>query len=204
MKLIVTALPAVLMLTGFSCTTAPDSVLSPVEPVAVSDSRGHEDECHGNMHALATQQAIYYALNGCYASTLEELGFYSLTCPECGLEYLLEGDERTFSIHCPLPSDPTHGSVVDGVATWTPGAQEAVWTCRANMRLICGQCVIFYAMNSRYPESLEEIGIGYFTCPECGNPYVYFGDRESCLIECGKPEEPNHGYILDGVPSWLP
>jgi len=203
MKRIVTAFAAVLMLTGFACTAAPDSVLSPVEPMASSDGSRYADECHGNMYAVAMQQCIYYAVNGSFASTLEELGFYSLTCRECNLEYLMEGDERTFSIRCPLPSDPTHGSIVDGVATWTPGPQEPVWICRANMRLICMQCVIFFAINSRYPESLEEIGMSNFICPECGNPYVFIGSRWSFFIECGKPEDPNHGYILDGVPSWL-
>lgn len=202
MKRIVTAFAAVLMLTGFACTAAPDSVLSPVEPMATSDGSRYADECHGNMYAVAMQQCIYYAVNGSFASTLEELGFYGLSCPECGLEYLMEGDERTYFIHCPLPSDPTHGSVVDGVATWTPGQQDALWACRANMRVICSRCAIFYAMNSRYPENLEEIGMGLCVCPECGNPYVYHGDEQSCYIECGMQKDPNHGCIVDGVPSW--
>ncbi len=202
MKRIVTAFAAVLMLTGFACTAAPDSVLSPVEPMAASDGSRYVDECHENMLVIGGQQVIYYAYNGFFASSLEELGLSGTVCPECGLEYLLEGDERTFSIHCPLPSDPTHGSIVDGAATWTPGSSGYESECRANMRTISSQCVIFFAMNDRYPDNLDEIEMGSLTCPECGNPYIYHGDEQSWYIECGKPEDPNHGCIDNGVASW--
>ncbi len=202
MKLIVAVFSAVLILTGLACTATPDSVLSPVEPTPSSDSKNFEEECHENMRVIGEQQVIYYAYNGFFASSLEELGLSGTVCPECGLEYLMEGNERTFSIRCPLPSDPTHGSIVDGVATWTPGSSGHESECRANMRTISSQCVIFFAMNDRYPDNLDEIGMGSLTCPECGNPYIYNGDEQSWYIECGKPEDPNHGYILDGVASW--
>jgi hypothetical protein len=202
MKRIVSSFAAVLMLTGFSCTTAPDSVVSPVEPEITPDAMNFEEECHENMRVIGGQQAIYFAMNGCYASSMEELGLAGISCPECGLEYLLEGDERTYSIHCPLPSDPTHGSIVDGMATWTPGSSGHESECRACMRTIASQCVLFFAMNSRYPENLEEIGMGNFTCPECGYPYVYSGDEKYFFIECGKPTDPNHGCIDNGVVSW--
>ncbi|MCD4708066.1 MAG: hypothetical protein K8S62_10055, partial [Candidatus Sabulitectum sp.] len=77
------------------------------------------------------------------------------------------------------------------------------WECRANMRTIASQAVMFFANNSRYPKSLGEIGLAGLACPACGLTYQLAGTEFVFYVSCPMPVYPNHGYIDNGVPSWL-
>ena len=193
-----------------SCTnggvTAPDLP----EALQKGSDTGSTEACHQNMISISEECVIYYAVHGTYPESLTELGapFDSLTCPGCQLPYILQGDQSTFSILCPLPSDPTHGRIVDGYLSWTQ-AQGGADQCRSNMRVIASQCVLFFAQHDRYPETLNELGpsIAGLTCYDCGLPYVYYSYEyspvgTSFFIGCPLCSDPNHGHIRDGIPSW--
>lgn len=184
-----------LALIAFACTDNNDTTVFPMEPEALNSFPGSVSECRANMRTIASQQIIYFATNSRYANTLEELGMAGTTCPGCGLEYIIEGTECDYSIHCPLPSDPTHGSIINGVPTWVSiGGQTE---CRANMRTIASANYIFYAGSSRYADSLEELGFGSSTCPGCGNQYTYYtyDNGESFYLSCPLPPFDCHGFV---------
>ena len=273
-------------LIAFSCTDNDRTTVSPVEPELLGNMDNFTSACRANMRTIASQQIIYFASHEHYAATLEELGMAGVTCPQCGLDYFMEANESDFSIHCPLPSDPTHGSIIDGMATWTtfggmvecqanirtmvsanlifyaencrfansleelgfedstcPGcgnhyayhtydngesfyiscpiplfdchgsfdsnsgfswsaSQGHEYECRANMRTIASQEVIYFANHGEYTENMEDIGMAGVVCPECGEPYILRAGGDKFYIECGKPSDPNHGCIDNGVASW--
>ncbi len=161
-------------------------------------------ECRETMRAIASACATYYAINSTYPADMEELGepYNEMTCPECGQPYNLKGDTEHFALDCPLTPVISHGSIVDGIVSWTGEPGNGQDACRANMRTIASQCVIFFAGNDRYPESLEEIGMGDIVCGDCGLPYEFTGEEISYHLECPLPYDPNHGNIDDGVASW--
>lgn len=197
-----------LALIAFSCTENDGNTTSPLEPELLGKSDDCEGECRGFMRFITMEQCIFFAENGHYASSLEELGLAWVSCPGCDHDYILEVDLNSFSIHCPFPSFPTHGSVINGVPTWHPSSSGNQYYCHANMIVIVGQSVIFFAENDRYAADLEELGLGYLQCPECGNPYVYYPYTDpqgypAFYIECGMPSDPTHGYIDNGVASWV-
>lgn len=69
--------------------------------------------------------------------------------------------------------------------------------CRANLRTIASQEVIYYAQNDRYTSSMEELGLGSMNCPT-GGGYRLTVDGEHIRISC-----PNgHGSVDDGIVSW--
>jgi len=81
--------------------------------------------------------------------------------------------------------------------------------CRANMRAIAGQAVIFFANNAnRYPEDLEEMGMAGYMCPACSSTYIYAAyfneetQEPEYFLSCPQPSDPNHGFIDNGIPSW--
>jgi len=159
--------------------------------------------CQANMRAMSSQCVFFFAENGRYPENLEELEMADFVCPVCGDQYTYYPyGECSFFLGCGLPVGLNHGYINDGVASWIPGGSNPQNACRANMRTIASQCVIFFASNERYPESLEELGMADVVCPQCGNPYIYEGTENSCYIECGLPLNPNHGKIDNGVPSW--
>ncbi|MCD4776927.1 MAG: hypothetical protein K8S15_12860 [Candidatus Aegiribacteria sp.] len=174
--------------------------------------------CHSNMRTLATCCSMFYGINNRYPEELSEFGtsgiykYWDDPCPACGELYIYEtnpvGD--TYSIYCPMPVDPNHGYVIDGVCYWPPdtsGNQEA---CRNNMRCLATGCSIFYGSYNRYPNELSELGTSGIMenwdqrCPACGELYHYSADSvtSTYLIRCPLPWDPNHGSIEDGMTSW--
>lgn len=69
--------------------------------------------------------------------------------------------------------------------------------CRANLRTIASQEVVFFAENDRYTSSMEELGLGNTHCPS-GGGYRLTADGEHISITC--PE--GHGSVDDGIVSW--
>ncbi len=71
--------------------------------------------CRANLRTLASQQMIYFAENDSFSSSVSELGFGDLGCPENDEQYIItaEGDLH-FSIICPCG----HGGVIDGEQNW--------------------------------------------------------------------------------------
>ncbi len=77
--------------------------------------------------------------------------------------------------------------------------------CRANMRTIDSQLVIFQATNKSLPKSPVEFRLGLpelqgIICPTCKISYKYVYENEKYRIEC--PNKKSHGYICNRKPSW--
>ena len=197
-----------LLILSAACTSTGDDITSPT----VSNLLNEEKEqgsflyiCHANMRAIASECMIYYVNNSTFPADLEALGepFSEMTCPECGLLYELKGDEEHFALNCPLPQLPNHGSIVDGVASWPPDPEQWEKACRANMRTIASQALMFFANNNcEFPNNLEEIGMADVTCPACGNTYHYVGGGTEFHVSCPIPSDPNHGFIHTCLASW--
>jgi len=177
-----------------------------------------EVKCHDNMELLGTGISMFYGMTNRYPEELSELGSSGIyenwdePCPACGELYIYDADSTgdTYSIQCPMPVDPNHGYVIDGVYYWPPdtsGSQEA---CRSNMRCLATGCAMFYGAYNRYPEELRELGTSGIMenwdipCPACGEIYQYSTDSigSTYIIECPLPWDPNHGSIEDGMTSW--
>ena len=156
-------------------------------------------ECHGNMLQLISAQANYYTQYGRYADSIEELGQSYKQCPECNLPYIVTGSETEYTIECPLPSLPNHGKIRNGVPSWFIPDHD---NCRANMRLIAGQETIYFAGNNCYTSSLEDLGLAGMFCFECKLTYILTATDSTYAVYCPSPLDPNHGNIIDGVPSW--
>lgn len=202
----------ILLLAVLLSSCQDQGVTAPALPEGIKGEKTPDftEACHENMCSIASECVIYYAMHGTYPGNLSDLGtpYGSLTCPQCQSPYIYQGDQQTFSIWCPLPSQPTHGGIVDGIASWPP-SQGGAGPCRSNMRVIASQCVIFFASEGRYPDSLAELGLAVekLVCFDCGLPYVYFSydlpnSGESFFIGCPLPSEPSHGHIRDGIASW--
>ena len=159
------------------CTTSENDIVAP--PVSgfgqlndFSNTPGVL-ECRANMRTIASQCIIFFAENSRYPESLEEIGMEDFFCPDCGLQYSYfayfnEGtQEPEFFIECPLPSDPNHGCIDNGVPSWTTPQEPSEDACRANMRTIASQAVLYFANHSRYPKILEEICIACVVCPVC-------------------------------------
>lgn len=77
--------------------------------------------CRSHMQSIATSEAMFYGTYNRYGTMDEmlEAGFGPyLTCPGCHLDYVIDPGQDTYTLICPLPSSPNHGSVVDGVFSW--------------------------------------------------------------------------------------
>jgi len=103
-----------------SCTS--DGVTAPALPEGLQGGNDPDftDTCHKNMIAIASQCVIHYAIHGTYPVNLYDIHTIlgSLKCPQCQSLYIYQGDQNGFSITCPLSSDPNHGCIRDGVASW--------------------------------------------------------------------------------------
>jgi len=207
------AVCCILLLTALFSSCSEQGVTAPALPNGQKDGNdpGHAEACHQNMTTIASQCVIYYAMHGTYPENLYDLGtpYGSLTCPQCQSLYIYQGDQQTFSIWCPLPSQPTHGCIVDGIVSWPP-TQGGAKLCRSNMRTIASACVLFFAQHSSYPETLDELGPPFdrLTCFDCGLPYVYYSydlptDGDGFFVGCPLTTDPNHGHIRDGILSWV-
>ena len=172
--------------------------------------------CHGNMMTLSTACALFFGENGRYPEVLFELvheGYIDdePECPACGDTYLYSTDGvLTYTVACPLPVDPNHGSVTDGQCSWPPDTSGCTDGCRSNMMSLASGMSMFYGCFNRYPTKLSELGTSGvmenwdIPCPGCGSIYHYWSDDDgqTYLIQCPLPEDPGHGSILDGVVSW--
>ncbi len=165
--------------------------------------------CHDNMMALASAQSMYYGIYNCYATDLERLyelfGFDELYCPECGLEYILEGDGETYQITCPLPEMPNHGYIEDGIPSWPQ--EPTVDNCRSNMQTIATAQSMYYGYYNTYAGDLADLreffeGGIILSCPVCGETYDLHADSEHYAVVCPCVCEPPHGSVVDGMISW--
>lgn len=79
-------------------------------------------------------------------------------------------------------------------------------SCRANMRTIASQEVIYFASNNRYTNNLAALNLTGVVCP--GNKTAHTiqigsiggGSNNSFTITC--PASPSHGNINNGIASW--
>lgn len=77
--------------------------------------------CRANMRTLASQQAIYFALNSSFANTLAILDMAGVTCPSDGSAYDMAGNTTEYHISCPtLPGAAAgqHGNIDNGIPSW--------------------------------------------------------------------------------------
>ena len=173
--------------------------------------------CHNNMVSLASACAIYFGTYNIYPEELSELGtsgiyeFWDNPCPACGALYNYSTDLYvTYTIQCPMPTDPDHGYVIDGVCSWPPDTTGFQDACRGNMMCLFSGMAIFYGMENRFPIHLKELGTSGamgnwdLVCPGCGALYSYSSDLtgQTFLLQCPLPNDPGHGFIEDGCISW--
>lgn len=194
----------ILLILSTACTTTGDDITAPTGTDLLNSGKGqgdHLDECRANMRTIASQCVIFYAGNGRYPSTMEEIGMAGVVCPSCDLTYQLVGTKTEFYVGCPIPLEITHGFIDNGTVSWV---ESFTTECRETMRKIASACIIYYAINSTYPADMEELGEPYdeMTCPECGEPYNLKGDMEHFALNCPLTPVISHGNIVDGIPSW--
>jgi hypothetical protein len=165
--------------------------------------------CHDNMMSLASAQSMYYGIYNCYATDLEPLyrlmGSDEICCPECSLEYILEGSEETYQITCPLPELPNHGYIADGIPCWPQ--EPTVDNCRSNMRGIAVAQSMYFGYYNTYAGDIGALREFYegsiiLLCPVCGETYELHGDSEHYSVVCPCVCEPPHGSVVDGITSW--
>ena len=79
--------------------------------------------------------------------------------------------------------------------------------CRANMRTIASQEVIYFASNGIYTESQGDLGLSGVVCPGTQEGHgidvaALYGDPSaSFTITC--LNNPSHGNINNGIASWV-
>lgn len=73
-------------------------------------------------------------------------------------------------------------------------------TCRANMRTIASQEVIYFAQHDRYAGSMEDLGLADMKCPAYGS-YVITVENNSTFFTVACPSD--HGCITNGITSWI-
>ncbi len=199
-----------LLVLSVACTSTGDDVTSPAFPNLLDEEKNSDSfvwECRANMRTIASQAVIFYATNERYPNSLEELGMAGIMCPGCGLAYCLSGTANEFNISCPMPLEPNHGSIDNGVPSWLHDPEYEEYLCRENMVTIANQAITFFAGNNRYPEDLEELGLENLECPTCCLSYIYYSYEDSAenpafYAGCPLSSDPNHGFIDNGVPSW--
>ncbi len=80
--------------------------------------------CRANMRTIASQEVIYFAGEGVYTDSQDDLGLSGVVCPGTqGAHVLTVADlgldpSASFTIECPQ-ADPFHGEIVNGIASWT-------------------------------------------------------------------------------------
>ena len=76
--------------------------------------------------------------------------------------------------------------------------------CRANMRTIASQNVIYFAQYNRCASTITLLGMGNVRCPSfglAGAAYTWTGTVSTFSITC--PYTTSHGNIDNGVASWV-
>jgi len=211
----------VFLLLLLSCGDSAVSMMDPDGSNTLSapvNDPGQTEMCHDNMTYLASACAMFYGMENRYPEELSELGTSGIyedwdnPCPACGklYQYTTNAIGDTYSIFCPMPTDPTHGYVIDGIRSWTPGSGGGIEGCRSNMMSLASGCAMFYGSENRFPIHLKELGISGvmenwdLVCPDCGELYSYSSDPtgQTFLLQCPLPNDPGHGFIEDGVISW--
>lgn len=78
--------------------------------------------------------------------------------------------------------------------------------CRANMRTIASQEVIYFATEGVYTDVLADLGLTGVVCPGANVAHdisvaaLGLDNSASFLIDC--PNTPYHGNINNGIASW--
>ncbi|MFO7626318.1 MAG: prepilin-type N-terminal cleavage/methylation domain-containing protein [Candidatus Fermentibacteraceae bacterium] len=79
--------------------------------------------------------------------------------------------------------------------------------CRANMRTIASQEVIYFSTNGFYTDLLADLNLVGIVCPGSNTPHtievvaLYLDPSASFTITCPQAA-PSHGQIDNGVASW--
>ncbi len=212
----------IILVLSTACTSARDDITSPATPDLLNSENNldtHVAECQNNMTTIACTIVGFYAYYNRYPDDLEEIGMSTYVCPACSSTYIYsssfneETQESEYFLSCPLPSDPNHGFVDNGLSSWSgeqnPPPEQWEDFCRNSMSTIASQAVMFFANNgNRYPDDLEELGMANYLCPACNSPYIYSSSfneetqESEYSLSCPLPSDPNHGNIENGVPSW--
>jgi prepilin-type N-terminal cleavage/methylation domain-containing protein len=76
--------------------------------------------------------------------------------------------------------------------------------CRANMRTLASQEVIYFASSSpsAYATSQSDLGMAGVSCPGSSTEYSFAGTTTSHFYITCPQLDPNHGHNSDGVASW--
>jgi len=78
--------------------------------------------------------------------------------------------------------------------------------CRANMRTIASQEVIYFATAGVYSNALTDLGISGVVCPGTQEPHQLdvadLGSQPSASFTITCLDGPSHGNIDNGIASW--
>ncbi|MFA5375941.1 MAG: hypothetical protein WC455_09380 [Dehalococcoidia bacterium] len=84
---------------------------------------------------------------------------------------------------------------------WGETALNQKLICRANMRTIASEELIYFAQHGRrYAESMADLGLADMKCPAHGS-YVITVENNSTFFTVACPGD--HGSIANGITSWI-
>ena len=193
----------------FSCT---ESTTEPAAPELQTDSYEaqiaglNQWTCRNNMVEISGACMQWFCLYSTYPNQLSQLWepYSSMSCPECGLPYSLTGDENGYCIEC--PGNCGHGFILNSTPSWEPDITMGIHGCREIMRMTASQCVIYFATEDEWPQSLSDIGWEHLKCPACGEGYNYSAVSGTSMLNIdfflSCPANPSHGYVQNGMSSW--
>ena len=179
------------------------------------DPSEYTEICHEHLVSLGVAQSMHYGMYNEYADNIEDLQQFfsipvdSIHCPVNG-EYIFTVDDENYCIACPSNVIPSHGNILNGVVSWPPDPSEYLEYCQSNMMSLTTACSMYYGIYNRFPEKLCDLGISGvmdnwdLMCPACSLLYIYETDvsGQTFTIHCPLPTDPNHGSVVDGIPSW--
>ena len=215
-----TRLISILLIPFIVLTACVDTGQSVTQPLTGHSSGWHdggnaEDICHKYLILMGIAQIMYYGVHCEFADNIEDLEKFiplpieSVYCPVNG-EYIFTVDDNGYSITCPTNEIMSHGYIQNGVVSWPPNPSEYLEYCQSNMMSLTTACSMYYGIYNRFPEKLCDLGISGvmdnwdLMCPACSLLYIYETDvsGQTFTIHCPLPTDPNHGSVVDGIPSW--
>ncbi len=178
----------------------------------------HLEVCRSCMKTIATAESMYYGDYNTYTEhfpNLRSTGVWmyeaeDILCPECRIQFYLNcSSSEHYTLSCPLPREPNHGCIVDGIPQWPPEpCPDPLMYCRLHMHTIATLEAMYYAEWGIYTDSFDELettgGLGStMFCPGCDQQYDLRCPRDQTyILTCPMPSDPIHGSVVEGYTSW--
>mgnify|MGYP006278980729 CR=1 FL=1 len=166
-----------------------------------------QQQCIQNMYEICYAQSMHYGMYNEYMTEIEQVYEYMgevLTCPSCGQAYLLESSGERYTVTCPFPEIPNHGSYGSNNPPPNPEVPD-IEECRSNMLGIATAQAIYYGYNNEYADGfyeLCEVCVVDSICPACAQTYLLDAEEDHYRLICPCSTDPEHGSVVDGIASW--